>query len=159
MKFVTIISEEYWNIWLINFVHWERKNRLWGFASDTYYIVGWLLFEMHSAFVKFFFAPYIYFCNHLFVYLFFVWLDEYFLIIPNCNDFFMYGPDHVQVNWSWKWIVNWEWIVGKELGWSANCWPNQPKFYPTIHFRSTIHFQLVHDLGLLVYFSNLKWIC
>ena len=24
----------------------------------------------------------------------------------------------------------------------ANCWPSQPKFYPTIHFRSPIHFQL-----------------
>ena len=30
----------------------------------------------------------------------------------------------------------------KESGWSANCWPSQPKFYPTIHLWSTVHFQL-----------------
>ena len=28
------------------------------------------------------------------------------------------------------------------MGWCANCWPSQPKFYLTIHFWSTIHFQL-----------------
>ena len=48
----------------------------------------------------------------------------------------IYGLDHVQVNFSWKWIV------GKNLGWSANCSLSQPKFFPTIHFQSTIHFQL-----------------
>ena len=45
--------------WLIVFIE-EKKNRLWGFASDTDYIVGWLLFEMHSAFVKFFCPLYIF---------------------------------------------------------------------------------------------------
>ena len=46
------------------------------------------------------------------------------------------------MNCSWKWIADWKWIVGWKLGWSANCWMSQSKFYPTIHFRSTIHFQL-----------------
>ena len=52
------------------------------------------------------------------------------------------GPDHVQVNCSWKWIVDWKSIDGKNLGWSANCWPSQPKFNPTIQVWSTIHIQL-----------------
>ena len=29
--------------------------------------------------------------------------------------------------------------VEKKLGWSANCWPSQPKVYPTIYFWSRIH--------------------
>ena len=30
------------------------------------------------------------------------------------------GPDHVQVNCSWKRIGDWKWIVGKNLDWPAN---------------------------------------
>ena len=51
-----------------------------------------------------------------------------------------------------KWIVVWKWIVGKNLGWSANYWPSQPKFCPT-QFTFGLQFtfssnSLVHDPGL-----------
>ena len=38
---------------------------------------------------------------------------------------------------------SWKWIVGKIRTDSANSWQiDQPNFFPTIHFQSTIHFQL-----------------
>ena len=50
-----------------------------------------------------------------------------------------------------------KWIVEKKLGWSANCWPSQPKFYPTIHFQSTIHFQLQFTCTWSGPWCNLMW--
>ena len=64
----------------------------------------------------------------------------------------IYGLDHVQVNFSWKWIV------GKNLGWSANCWPSQSKFYPTIHFW--LQFTCTWSWSLFLnYFSNFRALC
>ena len=45
------------------------------------------------------------------------------------------------------WII-YKWIVGKNLGWSTNCWPCQPKFYSTFSLQSTFSSNsLVHDPG------------
>ena len=59
-----------------------------------------------------------------------------------------YGQDHVQVNCSWKWIVDWKWIVWKKLGWSTNSWQASPIFF--LQFTFSLQFtlscnSLVHD--------------
>ena len=41
-------------LYLLSSIVFIKKKTIWGFASDTDYFVGLLLFEMHSAFVKFF---------------------------------------------------------------------------------------------------------
>ena len=48
------------------------------------------------------------------------------------------------------------------MGWSANCWPSQLKFYLTIRFRFTFHFQLQFsctwsgpkNIYLIIYFPE-----
>ena len=48
--------------------------------------------------------------------------------------------DHVQVNWSWKWIV------GLDLGWLSQQLADQSKFFSMIHFLSTIHLHMIQPI-------------